>query len=59
MNSPKGRGIYQTLLSVVTFYQPVQSKLFKTIVVDESGDAENLNCTSFMRNTKLETAGED
>jgi hypothetical protein len=54
-----GRGIYQTLLSVISFYQTSQSKVFKTIVVDESGLPENLNCTSFMRNKKLETSNED
>jgi hypothetical protein len=37
----------------------MQSKVFKTIVVDESGQPENLNCTSFMRNRKLETSVED
>lgn len=59
IKSPMGRGVYQTLLSAVTFYQPMQSKVFKTIVVDESGNPENLNCTSFMRNRKLETSAED
>ena len=54
-----GRGLYKTLLTAVTFFQPLQSKLFKTIVVDESGNPENLNCTSFMRNKKLETSVED
>jgi hypothetical protein len=54
-----GRGLYQTLLTAVSLFQPLQSKLFKTIVVDESGLPENLNCTSFMRNKKLETSSED
>ena len=59
IKSPMGRGVYQTLLTAVTFYQPMQSKVFKTIVIDESGNPENLNCTSFMRNRKLETTIED